>query len=36
VIGFFRNTVSKKAHEWRDTITDNFRIISQKNYRLIG
>ena len=36
VIGFLKNTVSKKAHEWRDTITDNFRIISQKNYRLIG
>ena len=36
VIGFLRNTVSKKAHEWRDTITDNFRIISQRKYRLIG
>jgi transposase len=36
VIGFFRNTVTNNAHEWRDTITDNFRIISQKNYRLIG
>jgi transposase len=36
VIGFLRNTVTKNAHEWRDTITDNFRIISQKNYRLIG
>jgi len=36
VIGFLRNTVSKKTREWRDTITDNFRVISQKNYRLIG
>ena len=36
VIGFLRNTVTKNAHEWRDTITDNFRIISQKEYRLIG
>jgi len=35
-IDFLRNTVPKKAHQWRDTITDNFRIISQKNYRLIG
>jgi transposase len=36
VIGFLRNTVPKRAHQWCDTITDNFRIISQKNYRLIG
>ena len=36
LIGFLRNTVPKKAHQWCDTITDNFRIISQKNYRLIG
>jgi transposase len=36
VIGFLRNTVPKNAHQWCDTITDNFRIISQKNYRLIG
>ena len=36
VLGFLRNTVPKNAQQWRDTITDNFRIISQKNYRLIG
>jgi transposase len=36
VISFFRQTLPAKAHEWRDTITDNFRIISQKHYRLIG
>jgi len=36
VFGFLRNTVTKNALRWRDTITDNFRIISQKNYRLIG
>ena len=36
VIGFLRNTVPKNACQWCDTITDNFRIISQKDYRLIG
>lgn len=35
LIGFLRNTVPENARQWRDTITDNFRIISQKNYRLI-
>ena len=30
VLGFLRNTVPKNAHQWCDTITDNFRIISQK------
>lgn len=35
VLGFLRKTVHEKAHQWIDTITDNFRIISQKNYRLI-
>ena len=34
-IGFFRKTVPEKAHQWIDTITDNFRIIDQKKYRLI-
>ena len=36
VLGFLRKTVPEKARQWCDTITDNFRIISQKNYRLIG
>ena len=36
VIGFSRNTVPKNACQWCDTITDNFRIISQKKYRVIG
>ncbi len=36
VIGFLRNTVPENTRQWRDTITDNFRVISQKNYRLIG
>ncbi len=35
VIGFFRNTAPKQARQWIDAITDNFRIINQKNYRLI-
>jgi len=35
VIGFCKNTVPKHAHQWINTITDNFRIISQKKYRLI-
>lgn len=36
VLGFLRNTLPKKARQWCDTITDNFRIISQKKYRVIG
>ena len=36
VLGFLRNTVPKNAHQWCDTITANFRIISQKKYRVIG
>jgi transposase len=36
VLRFFTKTVPAKASEWRDTITDNFRIITQKQYRLIG
>ena len=36
VLLFFTETVPKKAGEWRETITDNFRVISQKEYRLIG
>ncbi|MCP4212649.1 MAG: IS630 family transposase [Halieaceae bacterium] len=35
ITGFFENTVPEKAHQWRDTITDNFRVLSQKHYRLI-
>jgi hypothetical protein len=36
VMTFFSQTLPRKAHSWRDTITDNFRVISQKPYRLIG
>jgi transposase len=36
IFGFFRETIPKFAHLWRDTITDNFRVISHKKYRLIG
>jgi len=34
IIGFFTKILPTKAIQWRDTITDNFRVISQKNYRL--
>lgn len=33
---FFSQTVPKFAHRWRDTISDNFRVISHQKYRLIG
>jgi len=33
---FLNQTVPEHAHRWCDTITDNFRVISQQNYRLIG
>ena len=36
IIGFFRKILPAKAHLWRDTITDNFRVISRKQYRVIG
>lgn len=36
ITGFLNETVPKHAHQWCDTITDNFRVISQAKYRLIG
>ena len=36
VLSFLAKTVPEKAHLWRETITDNFRVVSPKNYRLIG
>ncbi len=36
ITDFFKRTLPEKAYLWRDTITDNFRVISQKQYRLIG
>lgn len=36
VLSFLSKTVPQKAHHWRETITDNFRVISPKTYRVIG
>lgn len=36
IFNFFRRILPKKWNEFRDTITDNFRIITDKNYQLIG
>jgi transposase len=35
ILGFFRNTVPQKAHEFRSRITDNFRVISNHQYQTI-
>ena len=33
---FFAERLPKEWYDWRDTITDNFRIISHKNFRVLG
>ena len=35
VAGFFRQTLPDKWHGFRDTVTDNFRVIPLRKYRLI-
>ena len=35
IMGFFRQTLPDKWHEFRDTVTDNFRVISLRKYKLI-
>ena len=32
---FFRKTLPAKRHEFRDTVTDNFRVVPFKDYKLI-
>ncbi|MCB1969678.1 MAG: IS630 family transposase [Geminicoccaceae bacterium] len=36
ITGFLAETVPKCAHQWLDTITDNFRVISYQKCRVIG
>ncbi len=36
ILKFFRKTLPQKWQTFRDTVTDNFRVITQENYRLIG
>jgi hypothetical protein len=35
IFDFFRTTLPEKWPEFRDTVTDNFRIVSFKEYRTI-
>lgn len=35
ILKFFRKTLPNKWHEFRDTVTDNFRIISHDQYKLV-
>jgi transposase len=36
ILNFFRNTLPEKWLDFRDTVTDNFRVITDDNYKLIG
>jgi transposase len=36
ILNFLKNTVPKHWHDFRDTVTDNFRIISHQNFRVLG
>jgi len=36
ILGFFRKTLPEKALQFRSRITDNFRIISNRRYKVIG
>jgi len=36
IFNFFRKTLPQKWHKFRDTVTDNFRVITDDNYQLIG
>ena len=35
IFNFFRQTLPDKWRDFRDTVTDNFRIVSLKEYKLI-
>ena len=35
IFNFFRQTLPDKRRDFRDTVTDNFRIVSLKEYKLI-
>jgi transposase len=36
ILAFFKKTVPMHWHDFRDQVTDNFRIISFKNFRVLG
>jgi len=36
ILNFFRKTLPEKWHDFRNTVTDNFRVITNENYQLIG
>ena len=36
ILNFFRKTLPKKWHKFRDTVSDNFRVITDDDYQLIG
>lgn len=36
ILNFFRKTLPENWRKFRDTVTDNFRVITQENYQLIG
>jgi transposase len=36
ILNFFRNTLPQNWLNFRDTVTDNFRVITDDNYQLIG
>jgi transposase len=36
ILNFFRKTLPDKWHKFRDTVTDNFRVINDENYQLVG
>jgi transposase len=36
ILNFFRQTIPKRWRDFRDKVTDNFRVISHQNYRVLG
>jgi len=36
ILNCLRKTIPEKGPDFRDTVSDNFRMILQKNYQLIG
>jgi len=36
ILAFFRETIPKKWHQFRDQVTDNFRVISNQNVPVLG
>ncbi len=34
--GFFRRRLPQEWPSWRDTITDNFRVVSHQDFRVLG